>query len=201
MKTSVKILLVITLVLSSTYTQAQTRFGIKGGLNLASISLKSEGVSLDTKALAGINLGFISEFTLNDNLFLQPGLLFSTKGSKYKISDLSFNTNNIEIPINLLYKFGTGSTKVFGFAGPYIGYAVSGKYSSEGLSSDIKFSGDNKDMNAFDLGLNIGVGVEVSNLQISAQYGLGLVELNSDNSGSLKNKVLGLSVAYLFGGK
>ncbi len=201
MKSFVKILVVIALVLSSTYTQAQTRFGIKGGLNLASITLKVGGVSADTKAVAGINLGLISEFTISDNLFLQPGLLFSTKGSKYKISNLSFNTNNIEIPINLLYKLGTGSTKLFGFAGPYIGYATSGKYGTGGVSSDIKFSGNNKDMNAFDLGLNIGVGVEVRNLQISTQYGLGLAELNSDNSGSLKNKVIGISVACLFGGK
>jgi hypothetical protein len=196
-KTSV----VIALMLSVSYSQAQTRFGVKGGLNLASISLKSEGINPDCKLATGFNLGLISELNLNKNLFLQPGLLFTTKGSKYKGYDVSYSTNNIEIPINLLYKFGTGSTKFFGFAGPYIGYAVSGKYKEEGVSSNIKFSGDNKEMNAFDLGLNIGLGVEVRNFQISAQYGLGLSDLAPESSDKTKNKVLGVSIAYLFGGK
>lgn len=201
MKTSVKILVVITLVLSATYTQAQTRFGIKGGVNLASMSLKSGGVSVDAKAVAGINLGLISEFTLSNNLFLQPGLLFSTKGSKFELLDLTYNTNNLEVPINFLYKFGTGSTKFFGYAGPYIGYALSGKGKMGTDSGDLTFTGNDKDLNAFDFGLNIGIGVEVSNFQISTQYGLGLTNLAPTDNGTMKNKVFGVSVAYLFGGK
>lgn len=196
-----KISVVIALMLSVSYSQAQTRFGVKGGLNLSSMSLKSEGISFDSKLAAGFNLGLISELTLNENLFLQPGLLFTTKGSKYKDFDGRYSTNNIEIPINLLYKLCTGSTKFFGFAGPYIGYAVSGKYKAEGVSSNIKFYGDNREMNAFDLGLNVGLGVEVQNFQISAQYGLSLTDLAPGSSDTSKNRVLGVSIAYLFGGK
>jgi len=201
MKTSVKILVVITLVLSATYTQAQTRFGIKGGLNFSTIAISGSGTTTTPDSKIGFNLGAISEIPLATDFYLQPGLLFSTKG--YKIgSNLSVSTNNIEIPINALYKLNAGSVKVLGFAGPYIGYAVSGKGKYEGISSDIKFSGDNKVMNAFDLGLNFGAGVEISNFQITAQYGLGLTNLavNSD-SFTMKNKVIGVSVAYLFGGK
>ena len=201
MKTSVKILVVITLVLSATYTQAQTRFGIKGGLNFSTIAISGSGTTTTPDSKIGFNLGAISEIPLATDFYLQPGLLFSTKG--YKIgSNLSVSTNNIEIPINALYKLNAGSVKVLGFAGPYIGYAVSGKGKYEGISSDIKFSGDNKVMNAFDLGLNFGAGVEISNFQITAQYGLGLTNLavNSD-SFTMKNKVFGVSVAYLFGGK
>jgi hypothetical protein len=71
------------------------------------------------------------------------------------------------------------------------------------FQTDIKFSGDNKGMNAFDLGLNFGAGVEVSSFQITAQYGLGLTNLAANSNGDLtvKNKVFGVSVAYLFGGK
>lgn len=196
-----KISVVIALMLSVSYSQAQTRFGVKGGLNLSSMSLKSEGIGFDSKLAAGFNLGLISELSLNENLFLQPGLLFTTKGSKYKDFDARYSTNNIEIPINLLYKIGTGSTKFFGFAGPYIGYAVSGKYKEDGVSSNIKFYGDNREMNAFDLGLNVGLGVEVQNFQISAQYGLSLTDLAPGSSDTSKNRVLGVSIAYLFGGK
>jgi len=54
-------------------------------------------------------------------------------------------------------------------------------------------------MNAFDCGLNFGVGVEIKSFQITAQYGLGLTNLapNSSN-GTVKNKVFGVSLSYLF---
>jgi len=208
MKTSVKILVVITLVLSATYTQAQTRFGIKGGLNFSTASFSQNKVTFTPDSKTGFTLGVISEIPLATDFYLQPGLLFSTKGLIVSSSllglssDYSMSTNNIEIPINALYKLHAGSVKVLGFAGPYIGYAVSGKEKYEGVSSDIKFSGDNKGMNAFDFGLNFGAGVEISNFQITAQYGLGLTNLFSQSSeGTMKNKVFGVSVAYLFGGK
>lgn len=204
MKTSVKILGVITLVLSATYAQAQTRFGIKGGLNFSTASFSQNGVTSTPDSKTGFNLGVISEIPLATDFYLQPGLLFSTKGFKLSgnllglDSDFSMSTNNIEIPINALYKLNAGSVKVLGFAGPYIGYAVSGKAGSV----DLKTSGDNKNINAFDFGLNFGAGVEISNFQITAQYGLGLTNLAVQSSdGTMKNKVFGVSVAYLFGGK
>jgi len=196
MKTSVKILVVITLVLSATYTQAQTRFGIKGGLNFSTIAISGSGATVTPDSKTGFNLGVISEIPLATDFYLQPGFLFSTKGFKFDSETLS--TNNIEIPINALYKLHAGSVKVLGFAGPYIGYAVSGKVGSD----DITFSGNNRNMNALDLGLNFGAGVEISNFQITAQYGLGLTNLAAQSSeGTMKNKVFGVSVAYFFGGK
>jgi hypothetical protein len=196
MKTSVKILLVITLVLSATYAQAQTKFGIKGGLNFSTIAISGGGATVTPDSKTGFNLGLISEIPLATDFYLQPGFLLSTKGFKFDSESLS--TNNIEIPINALYKLNAGSVKVLGFAGPYIGYALSGKAGS----SDIKFSGDNKEMNAFDFGFNFGAGVEISSFQITAQYGLGLTNLAAQSGdGTMKNKVFGVSVVYLFGGK
>jgi len=203
MKTSVKILAVIALVLSTTYAQAQTRFGIKGGLNFSTFSISGNGLngSFSPDSKTGFNLGVISEIPLATDFYLQPGLLFSTKGFKVG-SDMSESTNNLEIPINALYKLNAGSIKVLGFAGPYIGYALSGTDKESGVSTDIKFSGNNKEMNAFDLGLNFGAGVEISSFQITVQYGLGLTNLAANsNGGTVKNKVFGISVAYLFGGK
>jgi len=52
------------------------------------------------------------------------------------------------------------------------------------------------------MGLNFGAGIEISSFQITAQYGLGLTNLAADsNDGTMKNKVFGISVAYLFSGK
>ena len=196
MKTSVKILAIIALVLSTTYTQAQTRFGIKGGLNSATFAISESGVTITPPSRIGFNFGGITEIPLETDFYLQSGLLYSTKG--FKINGESLSTDNLEIPINALYKLSVGSIKVLGFAGPYIGYALSGKAGS----ADIEFSGKNKDMNTFDMGLNFGAGIEISSFQITAQYGLGLTNLAADsNDGTMKNKVFGISVAYLFSGK
>jgi len=203
---SYKLFLIATLIVSISPSIFGQTFGIKAGLNLATMSYKDGSLSYDPTAIAGINVGLISEIAIQENLFLQPGILFSTKGSQYTISSYTttITTSNIEVPINLMYKHDLGSLKLLGFAGPYLGLAVGGKTKSDGISQDISFSGENRDMNSFDFGLNIGAGIEVSNFQISAQYGFGLANLaNTSNSSSqvLKNGVFGVSVAYLFGGK
>ena len=58
-------------------------------------------------------------------------------------------------------------------------------------------------MKPIDLGLNVGVGVNINGLLISAQYGLGLTNLvpSSTTEAEMKNKVIGISLAYLFGGE
>lgn len=195
MKTSVKFLFVITLVLSSIYTQAQSSFGIKGGINFATVTISggSGAGSFTPESKTGFNVGLISEIPLATNFYLQPGLLFTTKG--FSTEGVTLSTNNIEIPINALCKLNLGSVKVLGFAGPYISYSLSGKVGTD----KIEFSGDDKMMNAFDLGLNVGAGLEISKFQITAQYGLGLTNIVvGTGDGSVKNKVLGVSVAYLF---
>jgi len=54
-----------------------------------------------------------------------------------------------------------------------------------------------------DYGVNFGAGVNISGFLVSAQYGLGLANLSpgSTGDGEIKNTVIGISLAYLFGGK
>jgi len=93
---------------------------------------------------------------------------------------------------------------LFLFAVPYFAFGIGGKSKSDGESSDIEYgSGENKDIKSFNAGLNFGAGLEVSNFQISAQYGIGLANLTpvtTDNA-EMKVSVIGISAAYLFGGK
>jgi hypothetical protein len=55
----------------------------------------------------------------------------------------------------------------------------------------------------FDYGVNMGAGVEFSGINLCFQYGLGLANTSphSENSYTSKNKVIGISVGYKFGGK
>jgi hypothetical protein len=210
MKTTLKSLLVIIMMLAFTGLQAQVKFGPKVGMNLSTMTLKSSGISFDPKMLVGFHAGLISEIGLADNLKLQPGILYSSKGSKYEITlfeetfDFSMAPAFIEVPVNLMYSFGPGDTKFNVFAGPYFAYGIGGKYKSDGESEDISFgTSEDDDMKPFDIGVNFGVGVNIKGFLISAQYGLGLANLTTEDTGDteIKNQVIGISVGYLFGGK
>jgi len=206
MKNILKITLSIFCLFTFSQAYSQVKFGPKIGLNLSTMTLKSSGISLDPKTLVGFNVGVISEITLKENFILQPGIIYSTKGSKYSVTgtDMQIAPTYLEIPVNGVYKFGTGSLKAFLSAGPYFAFGIGGSYETPGESSDISYgSGDNDDLKPFDFGLNLGGGLEIDKFQISVQYGLGLTNLAPDpsNDNETKVRVIGISMAYLFGGK
>ncbi|MBL0190321.1 MAG: outer membrane beta-barrel protein [Saprospiraceae bacterium] len=79
-----------------------------------------------------------AEVPVSESLFFEPALLFTTKG--YKIDNAlikgSGNINILELPLNLLYKFDVSSVKLFALAGPYVGFALSGKSKIDGQESE-----------------------------------------------------------------
>lgn len=206
MKNFLKFALAIIFMFAVTNMQAQIKFGPKVGLNLSTMTFKSSGLSFDPKTLVGFNVGVISEISLTDNLFLQPGISYSAKGSKYTIfgEEATISPGFIEIPVNVAYKFDLGTAKLFLSAGPYVAYGIGGKIKSGGESNDIVFgTKESDDLRALDFGLNVGAGVEIANILLSANYGFGLANLapvTTDDT-EAKIKVIGFSVAYLFGGK
>jgi hypothetical protein len=206
MKNFLKLAMVIILLFALGNMQAQVKFGPKAGLNLSRTTMKSMGLSVDPKFRPGFHAGVIADVPLVGNLSLQPGLLFSTKGSNYDVDvfDFSMSPSFLEIPVNLAYSLGMDELKVVLFAGPYAAYGIAGKMEFDGESEDISFgsSGDD-DMKPLDFGLNFGVGLNISNFLISAQYGMGLANVGTDEDEAeieMKNSVIGISVAYLFGG-
>jgi hypothetical protein len=196
MKNLLKIAFVCLFALTVTTAQSQIRFGAKAGLNISNMEFSTGTGSYTPDSKVGFHVGGILEYSINDNLVLQPGLLFSTKGYKFSndFIDADVSLSCLEIPINVMYKLDLGTVKVFGFAGPYLGYSLSGKSGD----NDIEFGSGENEMNAMDFGLNFGAGAEFGQFQASLQYGLGLSNLSNEDSGKAKNKVIGISVAYLF---
>jgi hypothetical protein len=91
--------------------------------------------------------------------------------------------------------------KVLIFGGPYLAYGIGGKAKFDGESDDINWgTSEEDDLKPFDLGLNIGAGIEINNLQITAQGGFGLLNLATvtDDGGESKVRAIGISAAYLF---
>ena len=119
--------LAILLFLSVQSTFAQTRIGIKGGLNLADMNGKSDGESVgsDTDLITGFHVGVVADITFADSFFFQPGILFSTKGFKVEEESLGVtatattNTSYLEVPLNVGYRIDAGGAKINLMVGPY----------------------------------------------------------------------------------
>jgi len=206
MKNFLRFALVICLMFVFSNMQAQVKFGPKVGVNLSTMKMSYSGVSIDPKTLIGFHAGVISEIPLIGNLALQPGILYSVKGTKINFLGVegSISPGVIEVPVNIAYSLGSDAIKFTLFAGPYVAYGINGQTKSGGVSEDIVFgTEEDDDMNPLDYGVNFGAGVNISGLFVSAQYGLGLANLSpgTTEDGEIKNTVIGISLAYLFGGK
>lgn len=200
----------IALTFLAVATQAQVTFAPRVGFNMANIGGDNAD---DFKMKSGMQIGAVANIGFSDALSLQPALLFSQKGTKEDWDDatIKMSLNYLELPINVVYGLNLGGNQLQFFAGPYLGYGISGKISSdvEGFEDiDVQFISDAIDADEdkaavapLDLGFNIGAGYKINNIQIQADYGLGLANINplydgkaSENTNT--NGLIQLSVAY-----
>src|SRR5687768_33723 len=127
MKTKALLLALATTALAFS-TKAQTTFGIRAGVNFQNINGEDpDGDDLDFKLKTGFNIGVNAEIPVAPDFYVQPGVLFSTKGAKSKVDDdAKVKLSYIEVPINFLYKPVLGTGKLLLGIGPYVAFAVGG---------------------------------------------------------------------------
>ena len=191
-----KIILAAIAVMAFGVTNAQqTRFGIKGGLNLSTVV----GGDVDhTKSLVGFHVGGFAEIHVVEKFFIQPELLFSTQGTKYDGpfgEDFDTKLNYLNIPV--LAKYYIVDKKFSVEAGPQLGVLLSAKADGQDIKDFTR---------SVDFGFNIGAGYSFTdNLSIGLRYTIGLSPLSDkdidnedDYYDSAKNSNLALSLAYKF---
>ncbi len=192
-----RIILAAIAVMAFGFTNAQqTRFGVKGGLNLSNWA---GGDVEDTKSLVGFHVGGFAEIKIIEKLAIQPELLFSTQGTKIDggsfFGDFDVKTNYLNIPVLAKYyiveKFSVE-------AGPQLGVLLSAKVDGEDVKDSFK---------TVDFGFNLGAGYHFTeNVSLNLRYTIGLSPLSDDADiedegdyyDSAKNSVLALSFAYKF---
>ncbi|GEP93483.1 Outer membrane protein beta-barrel domain-containing protein [Chitinophaga terrae (ex Kim and Jung 2007)] len=202
----------------SAVAMSQARVGIKGGWNLSNITISNTGETKDSRSLSGFNIGAIADLPLVPRILsFQPGVFYTTKGTKLETGDRNSTTNPyakytlnpsyIEIPLNFVAKLPLSEqASLFAGVGPYFAFGVAGKQKYETVlagvttttSSSIKWDDDtpfNNDPNTaynklrrFDWGGNVQVGAEISNFLIAAQYGIGFNKIYSGQENSSDEK-------------
>ena len=174
-------------IFSFTSVNAQgAKFGAKAGINFANFT----GDLTENKVLTGFHIGAFVELELSEALILQPELLFSTQGTKFEESGVSFdfNANYVILPVMFKYAVAEGFNLE---AGPQIGFLLSAEIADE----DIK-----DEMESIDFGMNVGASYDFSEkLFAQARYNIGLSNIAKDSGDEkIQNSVISVSLGYRF---
>jgi len=142
-----------TILCLASFAQESNLF-VKGGVNLANVSITNNGKYDDANQLVSFHAGLMADLPLSKYFSFQPGLLFTGKGSKTQkgqSSDATYfkatsNPYYIELPVNLVVKLPLESkeSSFFFGAGPYIAVGVAGKNKSEGKIFGTSFKNEKK---------------------------------------------------------
>jgi Outer membrane protein beta-barrel domain len=187
-------------------------FGVKAGVAFPDLSFSALGTSVSLDAKTTFYVGGVADIKVLDMFSVQPGLTFMSKGTKSGAAfsgeegsaiDGSINTSYLELPVNLIVNFNTGTGKFFVGAGPYAAYALSGNGKAGGVKEDMPFGSNDGEFKRMDFGLNFLAGYQLTNgLNIHAGYGLGLGKILNDKSSGInlatKNKVFSVGLGFMF---
>ena len=158
MKKILSLVFMVAAMMYATSANAQIKFGLKGGLNVTSMSF-SEDV-FDASNKTGFFVGPMVKVTVPIvGLSFDAAALYDQKEAdvKYNIDDEFGKTNvkqqSINIPVNVRYGFGLSSlANVFLFAGPQWGFNVGDK------NFDLEKVG-NYSLKKSNFSVNVGAGV------------------------------------------
>lgn len=180
---------------------AQTTFGVKGGMNLASINIDNSDMIFTWHA------GAFSHTPLGGKFFFQPELLISRKGTRlqdfFYTSDLTFNIVYLSMP--LVMGIEAGEHFLF-HIGPELSYRLAGEFEIE----DQESNQEKEYYSDWDFGLDAGVTYQMTRrFGLTLRYCFGFTnvmqiqfvdELGQDLGGFSegKNRVLQLSISYAF---
>lgn len=198
MKKIVSTLMVAVCLCMAIPAQAQFQFGLKGGLNISTLSFSNDMFKGDNRT--GFFIGPMAEFTIPViGLGLDVAALYNQAGGEVSNWIESVNQTQtlktIEVPVNLKWTLGLGSTLgIYFAAGPQFGFNVGRGHFAEAF--DMK-----KSYTTF----NVGAGVKlIQHLQIGLNYNFSINKMAKayidDYEGSIdmKKNTWQVSLAYLF---
>ena len=190
---------VLVLLCASQANAQQASWGVKGGVNLATLSSDDPGT--DFKYRIGLVAGGFFTWPLGAHLDLQPEGLFSQQGAKLSDTtvDATIKIDSFVMPILVRYKLRPSGRGLVFFAGPSLGFKLSAKVTAE---ADGEKTNDDigEDVESFDYGVVFGAGWEASRFSIDGRYTWGLSRLgvNEDDSNKTTHRVIAVLAGVRF---
>jgi len=202
MKT-IKLSILLTLsVLFATSSYAQVRIGPSVGFNFASVYGDEE----NNDFILGLRAGLTFDLGIAKFFSIVPEVNFSQMGYKYVHKDEGVTEtarfNYIQVPLNLVFKIKLDTnTRFLIFAGAYGAYAFGGnikaKYDGgETETTKLSFGTNQGEVNPLDIGLNLGLGLQVKKFYTKLQYNAGINNMSNNPQYTALNYGLALSLGF-----
>ena len=206
-----KKVILTTMMFCSVYGFSQDfKFGVKGGLNVASQDITvptAPGLTTSLISVIGINFGVFGQYKVSEKFYLQPELFYSMQGQSLEIgvngqkAVATLEVNYIVLPVMAKYY----ASKKFSIqAGPQLAMLITATdkidSSITGLPSSSTES--KSSYNSTDFGLNLGLGYDFSNnVSLATRYNIGFSDVEKSvpaGTSASKNRVFSIGVEYKF---
>ena len=175
--------------------------GLKGGLNIS--ELKSSNPN--EKSLTGLLGGIFVSVPVSNRFSCQPEIVYAQMGGKYSTdgtawatlpsSSISFYLKYIDVPVLLKYRINKSNFSLL--AGPQVSFLLSAKSEVLNESYDVKSIFKGTDIRSV-------FGAEyilLKGFNISARYQLGILNINSSSSSTVKNNAFSFTLGYTLDSK
>ena len=200
-------------------TAAQTKLGITGGLNLASVDVSSESDLVpDFESVTRFSLGVSVTIPVSETWGLQLAGGYSQKGTMWALTEdgadfeSTLKMNYIELAALGMVHLPVSGERVSAhlLAGPALALEASCGWTSQAtfMGTDLELGedcddGDVLDRSNFDLGLAGGGGIEIGlsdalGVSLGVLYTFGLLDIDKDAGDSLKHRVLSFRVGLVY---
>lgn len=200
-----RLLFLVLILFHTTLGFSQNRIGFKLGYHLSDMVFDTGTQTGSTSSLSSFHAGFLVEISLSKLFYARPGISILQKGAALSSggTPIELNPVYIEIPVNIISKIELGNGKLFLGGGPYGAVGFGGSvttnttYNGGSMDHPIVYGSDpdKHDLKKFDFGINLLTGYEINrNFSVDVGYGIGLANIWPPSNGSLKNKIMSMSI-------
>ncbi|MHC2990689.1 hypothetical protein OB13_03480 [Pontibacter sp. HJ8] len=144
-------------------------FGIKGGVNFATLNGSDTDVLGRFDGLTSFHAGVYTQFALSDFFSIQPEALYTRKGMVR--NDSTFRFDYLEVPVLAVFNITENVSVHFG---PQVSVMVSAKEEDTEINLD--------PLNTFDYGIAAGAEARIGHFRLGTRYNLGLADLRKENN-------------------
>jgi hypothetical protein len=182
-----KIVLIVLFGVMCSYSHAQIAWGVRAGM-CYSIAM-GEGGNMFGKP--SIEAGPTAYHSLNANVYLNYGLMFSMKN--FEQNDASLTGYFVDLPVGIGYAFHIGKLALYAQVGPYAGVKVAEefKYGKQ------KVEREDDLLTNFNYGLGGAAGINIYKFKIELGTQYGLANINSgENKITIASVFAGISYVF-----
>ena len=155
---------------------AHAQLGVVAGFTSSKTDL--EEAYADINNVTQYHVGVIYKLDLG-LIAIQPGIIYNVKGTRMdalkdlglqsSLTQMDYQTGYLEVPVQIQAGIDLGVARIYGFAEPFVGYALSNRVSTS-LWSEPKETWENV-KSRLEYGVGLGVGVElIKHVQVALKY-------------------------------